>query len=41
MDSSTSDDMENFVADRLPVNKLVLKVTSCVASAVARRVELW
>jgi hypothetical protein len=34
-------DMENFVADRLRVNKLVLKVASWVASAVARRVELW
>jgi hypothetical protein len=29
------------VADRLCVNKLVLKVPSWVASAVARRVELW
>ncbi len=27
--------------DRLRVNKLVLKVASWVASAVARRVELW
>ena len=34
-------DMENFVADRLRVNKLVLKVASWVDSAVARRVELW
>jgi hypothetical protein len=34
-------DMENFVSDRLRVNKLVLKVASWVASAVARRVELW
>ncbi len=33
--------MENFVADRLRVNKLVLKVASWVDSAVARRVELW
>jgi hypothetical protein len=41
MDSSTSDDIMNFVADRLRVNKLVLKVASWVASAVARRVELW
>ncbi len=29
------------MADRLRVNKLVLKVASWVASAVARRVELW
>jgi hypothetical protein len=29
------------VADRLRVNKLVLKVASWVASAMARRVELW
>ncbi len=36
-----SEDMENFVKDRLRVNKLVLKVASWVASAVARRVELW
>ena len=35
-----SDDIKNFVADRLRVNKLVLKVASWVASAVARRVEL-
>jgi hypothetical protein len=34
-------DTKNFVADRLRVNKLVLKVASWVASAVARRVELW
>ena len=33
--------MKNLVADRLRVNKLVLKVASWVASAVARRVELW
>ena len=33
--------MQNLVADRLRVNKLVLKVASWVASAVARRVELW
>ncbi len=33
--------MKNIVADRLRVNKLVLKVASWVASAVARRVELW
>ncbi len=36
-----SEDMANLVADRLRVNKLVLKVASWVASAVARRVELW
>jgi hypothetical protein len=36
-----SEDVKNFVADRLRVNKLVLKVASWVASAVARRVELW
>ena len=29
------------MADRLRVNKLVLKVASWVASAMARRVELW
>jgi hypothetical protein len=29
------------VKDRLRVNKLVLKVASWVASAIARRVELW
>ena len=33
--------MTNLVADRLRVNKLVLKIASWVASAVARRVELW
>ena len=33
--------MKNLVADRLRVNKLVLKVVSWVAFAVARRVELW
>jgi hypothetical protein len=32
--------MVNLVADRLRVNKLVLKVASWVASVVARRVEL-
>jgi hypothetical protein len=36
-----SDDIKNFVADRLRVNKLVLKVASWVDSALARRVELW
>ena len=36
-----SEDMENLVADRLRVNKLALKVALWVASAVARRVELW
>jgi hypothetical protein len=29
------------VADRLRVNKLILKVAPWVASAIARRVELW
>ena len=29
------------MADRLRVNKLVLKIASWVASATARRVELW
>ena len=29
------------MADRLRVNKLVLKVASWVASTIARRVELW
>ena len=33
--------MKNLLADRLRVNKLVLKVASWVASAMARRVELW
>jgi hypothetical protein len=33
--------MANLVADRLRVNKLVLKIASWVASALARRVELW
>jgi hypothetical protein len=33
--------MKNLVADRLRVNKLMLKIASWVASAVARRVELW
>ena len=33
--------MKNFVADRLRVNRLVFKVASWAASAVARRVELW
>ena len=36
-----SEDIKNFAAGRLRVNKLVLKVVSWVASAVARRVELW
>jgi hypothetical protein len=36
-----SEDMKNLVADRLRVNKLVLKVAVWVDSAVARRVELW
>jgi hypothetical protein len=33
--------MTNLVADRLRVNKLVLKIASWVISAMARRVELW
>jgi hypothetical protein len=33
--------MTNLVADRLRVNKLVLKIASWVASAMLRRVELW
>jgi hypothetical protein len=33
--------MTNLVTDRLRVNKLVLKIASWVASAMARRVELW
>ncbi len=33
--------MKNLVADRLRVNKLVLKIASWVASAMLRRVELW
>ncbi len=33
--------MNNLVEDRLLVNKLAQKVASWVASAVARRVELW
>jgi hypothetical protein len=37
----TSEDIKNVVADRLLVNKLVLKIASWVASAVAKRVELW
>jgi hypothetical protein len=36
-----SEDMKNLVEDRLRVNKLAQKVASWVASAVARRVELW
>jgi hypothetical protein len=33
--------MTNLLADGLRVNKLVLKIASWVASALARRVELW
>jgi hypothetical protein len=33
--------MTNLGADRLRVNKLVLKIASWVAIAMARRVELW
>ncbi len=36
-----SKDLTNRVTDRLRVNKLVLKIASWVASAKARRVELW
>ncbi len=36
-----SKDQWNLVADRLRVNKLVLKIAVWVASAIARRVELW
>ncbi len=36
-----SADIASLVADRLRVNKLVLKIASWVPSAVARRVELW
>jgi hypothetical protein len=36
-----SEDLRNLVADCLGVNKLVLKVASWVASAIARRIELW
>jgi hypothetical protein len=39
--NNISTDIWNFVAYRLRVNKLVLKVASWIASAVARRVELW
>jgi hypothetical protein len=34
-------DIKNLMGDRLRVNKLVPKVVLWVASAVARRVELW
>ncbi len=37
----TSEYITNLVADRLRVNKLVLKIASWVASATLRRVELW
>jgi hypothetical protein len=33
--------MESLVEDRHRFSKLVLKIASLVASAVARRVELW
>jgi hypothetical protein len=36
-----SEDLTNLVADCLGVNKLVLKLASWVASAMARRIELW
>ena len=41
MNNIRSKDLTNLVTDRLRVNKLVLKIASWVASAVARRVELW
>jgi hypothetical protein len=34
-------DIDNLVADRLRVNKLVFKLPAWVACAVARRAELW
>jgi hypothetical protein len=37
----TSEDIENLVYDRLRVNRLALEVPAWVASAVARRIELW
>ena len=37
----SSKDLTNIFKDRLRVNKLVLKVAPWVASAIARRVELW
>jgi surface protein len=36
-----SKDLTNLVADRLRVNKLILEIASWVASAMARRVEIW
>jgi hypothetical protein len=39
--SLSSTVIANLVADKLGVNKLVLKVASWVASAMLRRVELW
>jgi hypothetical protein len=41
MNKTRSADITNLVKDRLRVNKLILKVVAWVASAVARRVELW
>ena len=41
MDDNIAADIKNLVGDRLRVNKLVPKVALWVASAVARRVELW
>ena len=41
MNNTRSADITNLVEDQLRVNKLILKVVAWVASAVARRVELW
>ena len=41
MNNVSSKDLTNLVANRLRVNNLVLKIASWVASAIARRVELW
>ena len=41
VDGNIAANIKNLVEDRLRVNKLVLKVALWVASAVARRVELW
>jgi hypothetical protein len=39
--NNVNSNLTNLVADRLRVNKLVRKIASWVASAMARRVELW
>jgi hypothetical protein len=41
MYNNVTSDITNLVADRLRVNKLVLKISSWVASATLRCVELW